>query len=160
MYKKNRLLLVCLAALFAAVPFGCGSRDAVPSVGENEIKLKIQLDLKEEIGLLLIDHSVNGTGGMGGMSNADKSMLRCDDVLYWDFDKTLYELDGTADSVDLTVRFTVVTAYFDPNYDNLYPKEFMVPMEALSFRAAFGNLYRITIRGDRTEGYRAVLESA
>ena len=126
-----------------------------PEASGDEIMLKIQLDLKEDIGLLILDHDVDGEEGSGGMSNVDKSMLKHDDVLYWTFDKQQYE--GSDDTVDMTLRFTVVTEYCDPNYDNIYPEEYMIPMEGVSLRADFGKTYSVTITGDKINGYEAHL---
>ena len=153
--KSGIAILVCVAAMFAVSVVGYGRTADAPRAAEDEITLMIQLDLKEDIGLLLIDHAVDGDEGSGGMSNADKSMLRRDDTLYWTFDRRFY--DDPADTVDLTVRFTVVTEYCDPNYDNIYPEGDMIPMEALSFRADFGGTYSIAITGDKAHGYQAAL---
>ena len=155
MIRQTKItILVCILALISVVLVGC-SRASESQAAKDEIMLKIQLDLNEDIGLLVIDHDVDGKKGSGGMSNADKSMLKRNDVLDWSFDKQLY--DHSADTVDLTVRFTVVTEYCDPNYENIYPEEYMVPMEALSFKANFGETYSITITGDKVNGYQAAL---
>ena len=155
MIRQTKItILVCILALISVVLVGC-SRASESQAAKDEIMLKIQLDLNEDIGLLVIDHDVDGKKGSGGMSNADKSMLKRNDVLDWSFDRQLY--DPSADTVDLTVRFTVVTEYCDPNYENIYPEEYMVPMEALSFKANFGETYSITITGDKVNGYQAAL---
>ena len=152
MKKTNRItILVLLGVLLISSLAGCGHTNN----GENEIKLIIQLDLKEDIGLLIIHHIVDGAEGGGGMSNADKSMLKRNDVLDWSFDKQFYENAG--DTVDLTVQFTVVTEYCDPNYDNVYPEELQIPMDAITFKASFGETYYINITGDMANGYQAEL---
>ncbi len=153
--KNGIAFLVCMAVLFAAGAAGYVRSGDAPQAAGDEIMLMIRLDLKEDIGLLIIDHDVDGIKGSGGVSNADRSMIRRDDVLCWTFDRQLY--DHPADTVELTVRFTVVTEYFDPDYDNLYPEEYSIPMEAVSFRAEFGETCFITITGDRVNGYEAVL---
>ena len=154
-----KVLPVFIAAMLAAVLSGCslpGSLlDGVPHAADDQIMLRIKLDLKEDIGLLVIDHDVDGEKGSGGISNADRSMVKRDEVLYWTFDKRYYESSG--DAVDLTLRFTVVTEYCDPNYDNIYPDELTVPMEKISFDAHFGESYDLKITGDRTNGYRCQL---
>ena len=156
MKRKNRTaILVCVAALLAVGMVGCGRSSDAPQAAGDEIQLIIRLDLKEDIGLLIIDHDLGGNKGSGGISNADRSMIKRDDVLYWTFDKQYY--DNPADTADLTLRFTVVTEYCDPNYDNIYPEEYMIPMEAVSFRADFGKAYSVTIAGDKDKGYQAVL---
>ena len=126
---------------------------------ENEIRVQIQLDLQEDIGLLLVNYHVDGAEGKGGMSNSDRSMLKKDSGdLVWTYDKEL--LDEPSDSVDVTLQFVVVTEYFDPNYDNDYPEEYMIPMDAISFEAAFGESCYVTISGDKVNGYRAELSGA
>lgn len=156
MMKRGALIFV--VSIIAFVLSGCSQTyDAPPQANEDEIKLKMQLDLKENIGLLLINYDANGSEWSGGVSNADKSMIKRDDILYWAFDKQ--QLDHPANAVNLTVQFTVVTEYCDPNYDNIYPEEYMIPMDAISWRADFGETYLITISGDKTNGYQAVLGS-
>ncbi len=151
--KSGIVFYMVMAALLTSLVF---SGDRLPRTGEDEIRVIIQLDLKEDIGLLLIDHDVNGTTGTGGISNANKSMLRRDSKDYWTIDKQFVE--HPADTVSVTLRFRVVTEYFDPNYDNIYPEEYVEPMDAVSFTAEFGKSYSVTITGDRVNGYHAVLE--
>ena len=53
---------------------------------DDEIVLNIQLNTKEDIGLLIYDYCANGHQYSGGMSNADRSLLKRDDrlVVVWD----------------------------------------------------------------------------
>ncbi|MBO4219324.1 MAG: hypothetical protein J5933_00150 [Clostridia bacterium] len=155
----GKALLVFIAFILAAVMSGCGLINSLPGdephASGDEIMLRIQLDLREDIGLLVIDHDVDGENGSGGISNADGSMIKRDEILYWTFDKQFF--DSSADEVDLTLRFAVVTEYCNPNYDNIYPDELTVPMEEISFDAHFGESYDLKITGDRTNGYRCQL---
>ncbi|MBQ1877596.1 MAG: hypothetical protein II161_02160 [Erysipelotrichaceae bacterium] len=152
--KKGIAILVALAALIiAAVLYIQSSRPPKPR--EDEIMLRVQLDLKEDIGLLIMDHSVGGHEGGGGVSNADRSLIRHDDVLYWNFYKSDYE--GLGDTVTLKMRFRIVTEYCDPNFDNIYPEELVRYLEPITLTADFGRCYPITITGDRVNGYKAVL---
>ncbi|MBR0209082.1 MAG: hypothetical protein IJQ43_09310 [Oscillospiraceae bacterium] len=155
MKKKLPLFVLLAVLLLAIVLYGAGCFARPPQAAENEVLLKIRLDLKEDIGLLVIDHRVDGKEGSGGISNADKSMLRRDDVLYWSFEK---DPGDAAETAEVTVRFTVVTEYADPNYDNIYPEETMIPLEPLSFTSPYGEIVSLRIEGDRINGYRAVLE--
>ena len=77
MRKKMSILLFTLLVMLLAVSMsGCsGSDDAPPQVAEDEILLIIQLDLKEDIGLLILDQNLDGVETSGGISNADKSKL-------------------------------------------------------------------------------------
>ena len=153
---KKIIVFTVISVLLAFSLFGCGRPYQYQAV-DDEIKLIIQLDLKEDIGLLLIDYDAGGKEGSGGMSNADKTMLRRDDLLDWTFDKKLLDIPEQADGVDLTLRFTVVTEYVEPNYEDIYPEEYKIPMKELSLKAKFGESYFITIRGDKTSGYSAVI---
>lgn len=152
--RKFAVVLIALLALALAL-FAVFSSNRPPKAAENEILLKIQLDLKEDIGLLLIDHSVNGNEGSGGMSNADRSMLGRDEVLYWSFEKQPGDPSETA---ELYLRFSVVTEYAAPNFDNIYPEETVIPLEPLSFSARYGEIVSIRIVGDDVNGFCAILE--
>ena len=153
--KKIIVFTVISVLLAFAVP-GCGQQYQYQVAGD-EIKLLIRLELNEDIGLLLIDYDAGGKEGSGGMSNADKTLLRRDDLLDWSFDKKLLDIPEQTDGVDLTIRFTVVTEYVEPNYEDIYPEEYKIPMNAISLKAKFGESYFITIRGDKTSGYSAVI---
>ena len=157
MRMKKAIVFTVILALLAFALFGC-SRSYQYQAADDEIKLVIQLDLKEDIGLLLIDYDVDGSEGSGGISNADKSLIKHDELLDWTFDKKLLDIPEQADAVDLTIRFTVVTEYVDPNYEDIYPEQYKRPMDAISLKAAFGETYFIAISGDKTNGYRAVLK--
>ncbi|MBQ7223180.1 MAG: hypothetical protein IJS38_01245 [Erysipelotrichaceae bacterium] len=152
--KKGIAILVGLAALIIAAVLYIQST-CPPKPQADEIMFRVQLDLKEDIGLLVMDHSVDGHEGGGGVSNADRSLIRHDDVLYWNFHKSDYE--GLGDTVTLKMRFRIVTEYCDPNFDNIYPEELVRYLEPITLTADFGRCYPITITGDRVNGYDAVL---
>lgn len=156
MVKKIHVLAAALV-LSAFVVAGCSRVDnAPPQPAEDEIQLQIQLDLKEDIGLLLHNYVADGETHSGGMSHADKSPIKHDERIIDTLEKQQFENPAGVDH--LTIQFTVVTEYCDPNYDNVYPEEFMIPMDAIALKANFGETYHIRIRGDKTNGYRAVLE--
>ena len=140
------LITVCLLMI-------TGCTDA-PEPSENEILLVIQLDLKEDIGLLVLDQNLSGQESIGGISNADRSLLKHNDVLYWTFDKEDYK--DLPDTIDLTLGFRIITEYCDPNYENIYPEELTVYIDPISFPASFGDTCHITITGDHAHGYQAV----
>lgn len=154
--KKVTVILIAAVLLIAAVMSVSVNRSAQND--ENEIKLKIQLDLEEDIGLFIIDSDISGNRESGGVSNADRSMLKRDDVIYWSIDRQHYE--GISDTVELKLHFTVVTEYCDPNYENIYPEEYMIPIDDICFSAEFGKEYGIRVTGDKANGYKAVLEQA
>lgn len=127
--------------------------DYVPA--EDEIALYIQLDVKEDIGLLVFDYSANGSKQSGGTSNADKSLMKHDELLInvWNQET----LQCSAETVELSIRFRIITEYADPNYDNIYPADITKYVDnPISWTARFGESYFITITGDQTNGYTAV----
>ncbi len=126
-------------------------------VAEDEIGLQITLNTKEDFGLLIIDYrDENGFGGQGGLSNANKSLLKHDDQLFFTLPK--HAFDNPSDVENLSIQFTIITEYVDPNFDNIYPAEYTIPMAAIPLQASFGESYSIKISGDVTIGYKAVLE--
>lgn len=156
MKKKTAAVVALFVVLIFAGLLLLGRSFGSSQPDDNEIRLKIQLDLGEDIGLFLIDSDIDGQQSSGGSSNADKSMLMRDDTIYWMIDRQHYP--DAANTVNLVLKFTVVTEYFDPNYDNDYPEECMISLDPLSFAAVFGELYQIRIVGDNANGYQAVLE--
>lgn len=123
-------------------------------VSDDEIALYIQLDTKEDIGLLVFDYSANGAKHSGGTSNADKSLLKHDERLIevWNQER----LNCFTDSVELCIQFRIITEYTDPNYENIYPENITKYMEPISFEANFGESYYFTITGDNISGYTLV----
>lgn len=156
MKKKIGIAAIVVAAVLAILILVYHGTREPAQANADEISLQIQLDLKEDIGLLLIDSNMDGTVASGGSSNADKTMLKKDDCIYWPIERQNDE--DIPDSVTLSMRFTVVTEYCEPNYENAYPEEYQIPMDAITFPAKFGASYSIRIMGDKTNGYRAVLE--
>lgn len=136
---------------------GCSQSDNALKAAEDEIKLIIQLDLKEDIGLLILDNTLNGIETSGGISNADKSNLKRNDVLDWTLSKQEY--DNPTGPAPLTVRFRVITQYCDPNYENDYPEEYTMLLDPISLEADFGRDYYITITGDKESGYQAAQDN-
>ena len=154
--KKMRTVFRLIAAMILVTwLYGCGAQTE-PPVSEEEIMMKIKLDVKEDIGILTVDADINGAKTKGGISNMDKSLIKHNDVLYWSFAKQDYNV--TEDTVSLTVQFKVVTEYCDPNYDNIYPEELVMELEPVTLTADFGKMYTVTVTGNHTDGYKAVLE--
>ena len=159
MKTKPRIAILILMTLLLSLSLaGCNLyEDAPPVAEEDEIKVLINLDLNEDIGLLLTKYTVNGKEGMSGNSNADKSMLQRDSTnLVWSYNKEF--LDNPANIVDVTLQFIIVTEYFEPDYEFDYPDEYLIPVDAISFSAEFGETYYVTITGDQVNGYQADIE--
>lgn len=157
--KIRRMIAGVLALLFIFPLFGCsGDNDGALEIADDEIMLKIQLDTKEDISLLIYDYSVSGQEHSGGISNADKSPMKHDEFIIQPMNKEI-DFDNASDIEDLIIQFTIITEYVDPNYDNIYPEEYSKIIEApIALQAHYGEAYSITIRGDQTNGYQAVLE--
>ena len=153
MRMKKAAAAVCAAILALSLP-GCGGQY---TSAEDEIALQIQLDLDEEIGLLVIDYAAGESSGSGGVSNADKSPLKRDELLFYTLERRFFEEPSAVDSLRLT--FTFITEYADPNYENVYPEEYTVPAGEVSLNAEFGGVYSIAITGGRESGYRAALSA-
>ena len=150
--RKGIAMMLALSLMLAMQ--GCSS-DSIPEAGDDEIQLRIQMDVKEDIGLLIIDYDADGTGGSGGTSNADKSMLKHDELIVYTLDRQSF--DNRTEIDNLSIQFSIITEYVDPNYENIYPEEYTVPLEAISFEADYGETYCIVITGDKVNGYTAVL---
>ena len=121
-------------------------------VGADEIALFIQLDTREDIGLLVYDYSANAREYGGGISNVDKALLKHDEqlILVWN----RKELECSDDAVNLTIQFRIVTEYVDPNYENAYPDNLTRTLEPISLEARFGESYSFVITGDNEGGYQ------
>lgn len=151
MKKKLGIVLMILAL------FGCSKpNDGTYEASDDEIALQIQLDIKEDIGLLIVDYEANDSSGSGGTSNADKSLLKHDELLIYTLDKQNFK--NPSDVENLSIQFSIITEYVDPNYENIYPEEYTKEMDAIALHAKFGESYYITITGDKINGYEAVLE--
>ena len=122
---------------------------------DDEIVLKIQLNTKEDIGLLIYDYCANDHQYSGGMSNADRSLLKRDEKLVVVWNKQA--LNEPSSNVELSVQFRIITEYVDPNYENIYPEEITQYLAPISWGAHLGGAYCVTITGDKVNGYTAVL---
>ena len=135
--------------------FLCGDNAKEYEVGADEIALIIHLNTEEDIGLLVLDYSADGREQSGGISNADKTELEHDEQLIWIWNRE--DLECSADVINLTIRFRIITEYIDPNYENLYPDTITRTLAPISFEARFGEAYSFVITGDRNNGYQLLL---
>ena len=122
---------------------------------DDEIALHIQLETGEDIGLLVYDYCADSHEYSGGISNADGSLIKhdSDNIVVWNKE----ELNNLSDTFELSMQFRIITEYVAPNYENIYPDDITRYMEPISWQAHFGESYFITITGDKTNGYKAVL---
>lgn len=121
---------------------------------DDEIALHVHLQTTEDIGLLVYDYRANGHEYSGGMSNADKSLIKQDskNIIVWNKE----ELGSSADTIELSIQFRIITEYVDPNFENIYPEDITKYIDPISWEAHFGESYDITITGDKINGYKAV----
>ena len=122
---------------------------------DDEIALHLKLDTEEDVGLLVYDYPAGSHEYSGGISNADGSLIQhdSDNIVVWNRE----ELNLSSDPFELTMQFRIITEYVAPNYENVYPDDITKYMEPISWEAHFGESYCITITGDQTNGYQAVL---
>ena len=122
---------------------------------DDEIALHLKLDTEEDVGLLVYDYRAGSHEYSGGISNADGSLIQhdSDNIVVWNRE----ELNLSSDPFELTMQLRIITEYVAPNYENVYPDDITKYMEPISWEAHFGESYCITITGDKTNGYQAVL---
>ena len=121
----------------------------------DEIALHIQLDTQEDIGLLVYDYRADSHEYSGGISNADGSLIKhdSDNIVVWNKE----ELNNLSDTFELSIQFRIISEYVAPNYENVYPDDITKYVVPISWEAHLGESYFITITGDKTNGYKAVL---
>ena len=124
-------------------------------LADDEIALHLKLDTEEDVGLLVYDYRAGSHEYSGGISNADGSLIQhdSDNIVVWNRE----ELNLSSDPFELTMQLRIITEYVAPNYENVYPDDITKYMEPISWEAYFGESYCITITGDQTNGYQAVL---
>lgn len=123
---------------------------------DDEIALDIQLDIDKDIGLLVFDYYADGQEHSGGISNADRSLIANDSDVIQVWNRQ--DLNSASDAVELSIRFRMITEYVEPNFENIYPEDMTELIDTpISFHAQFGETYFMTITGDQTSGYKAVL---
>ena len=155
--KKKIIGIILAIAVVLALAFiiynQTVSDEFVPA--DNEIALHLQFDTEEDIGLLVYDYCADSHEYSGGISNADGSLIKhdSDNIVVWNKE----ELNNLSDTFELSMQFRIITEYVAPNYENIYPDDITRYMEPISWQAHFGESYFITITGDKTNGYKAVL---
>lgn len=154
---KMRLAIALAAVIASGLGFIFHEQTA-PSAyvpAHDEIALHIQLDTEEDVGLVVFDYCADGHAYSGGISNADKSLIKHDSDNIWVWNRQ--QLGGTADTVAISMRLRIITEYVSPNYENIYPEAITRYMNPISWEARFGESYFVAITGDKTNGYQAVL---
>ena len=108
------------------------------------------------MGLLVLDYRADDHEYSGGMSNADRSLIKHDSENIMTWKKEV--LNSSSDNVELSIHFRIITEYMEPNFENIYPEDITKYIEdPISWKAHFGESYFVTITGDKANGYKAVL---
>ncbi len=155
--EKQRIEIIAAVAVALGLSLVVYNRfhgkNYVPAA--DEIVLQIQVDTKEDIGLLVYDYQAGGRTYSGGISNADGSLIKhdSDNIVVWNRE----ELNNISDPFELSMQFRVITEYVKPNFENIYPEDITKYVEPIAWEAGFGETYHITITGNRVDGYKAVL---
>lgn len=156
---KKKIIITILILLVLSMGFliyeNIKPNEYVPT--DDEIALHIKLDTKEDIGLIVYDYKVNGHQYSGGISNADGSLIKhnsSDNVQVWN--KSNFNSDK--DNITMEITFRIITEYYSPNFENIYPGEITKYIDPIELDANFGESYYVTISGDNTNGYKAILE--
>lgn len=150
--KKIKILIAIVIVFILGVLLYSRMSSNDFKVSDDEIAMHIQLDTKEDIGLIVFDYIVDGHEYSGGIANADKSLLshNSKEIQVWN----KQELNTSSDSVDISVHFRIITKYVEPNYENIYPNDITKYIELpISWNAKFGEEYFVTITGDNLNGY-------
>lgn len=158
MGRKKIWILIAIAAVLV---FGfmlysqMRSKKYVPA--NDEVVLHIQFDTKDDISLLVYDYRVDDHEYSGGISNADKSLIKHDSdvIVVWSREG----LGACSDAVEFSIQCRIITEYVNPNYENVYPESITKYANPLSLEARFGKTYFVTITGDKTNGYIATLSN-
>lgn len=150
--KKIKILIAIVIVFILGVLLYSRMSSNDFKVSDDEIAIHIQLDTKEDIGLIVYDYIVDGHEYSGGIANADKSLISHDskEIQVWN----KQELNTSSDSVDISMHFRIITEYVDPNYENIYPNDITKNIDLpISWNAKFGEEYFVTITGDNQNGY-------
>lgn len=155
MKKRNLIIptIFCFLILCIVIYKYVNSPEYTPT--SDELALRIQFDVKEDIGLLIFDYEVNGHEFSSGISNADRSLIKHDDQIIhvWNIE----ELQVNSGPFELPIKFRIITEYVEPNFENIYPEELTRVLKPIVLRADYGEIYDITITGDRTNGYKVLI---
>ena len=156
MSKKKIGMILAIAAVLGIAFIAYQYRkpdEYIPA--DDEIALHIQLDTEEAIGLLVYDYCADGHAYSGGISNADRTLIKSssENIVVWNRE----ELNAPSDPFELSIQFRIITEYVEPNFENVYPDDITKHAKPISWEARFGESYFITISGDKAAGYKAAL---
>ncbi len=151
--KIAAVIVIVLGVIFVIYKY-MSYKEYVPS--NDEIALHIQLDTKEDIGLIVYDYEIGNQKYSAGIANADRSLIKhdSDNIVVWNKN----ELNNISDPFELSMKLRIITEYVPPNFENVYPDNITKHIDPISLKLEFGKSYFITITGDNINGYRAILK--
>ena len=160
--KRTIIVIAVLCVMILCLALYKLLRPADFKVSADEIAIRIKLNVKEDIGLIVYDYEIDGHEFGGGVGNADRSLIRHDEeiITTWTKEELKLYLDREIDTDSLPFKMSlrIITEYVDPNYENAYPEEITRYLDTIEWDACFGEEKVILITGDKENGYTAVLE--
>lgn len=154
MHHKKIIFLIILLSIILCLIINKNNKVDETKTSDDEISLQINLDVPKDFGLLLIEYETKDASGSGGVSNANKSLIKHNDNLTYSLSKQ--DFNNASDITDLTLTFKIVTEYVEPNYEDNYLASLSFTLNPVQINAHYGNTYHITITSDENS-YQAIL---
>ena len=154
MHHKKIIFLIILLSIILCLIINKNNKVDETKTSDDEIILQINLDVPKDFGLLLIEYETKDASGSGGVSNANKSLIKHNDNLTYSLSKQ--DFNNASDITDLTLTFKRVTEYVEPNYEDNYLASLSFTLNPVQINAHYGNTYHITITSDENS-YQAIL---
>ena len=154
MHHQKIIFLIILLSIISCLIINKNNKVDETKTSDDEIILQINLDVPKDFGLLLIEYETKDASGSGGVSNANKSLIKHNDNLTYSLSKQ--DFNNASDITDLTLTFKIVTEYVEPNYEDNYLASLSFTLTPVQINAHYGNTYHITITSDENS-YQAIL---
>lgn len=154
MHHQKIIFLIILLSIISCLIINKNNKVDETKTSDDEIILQINLDVSKDFGLLLIEYETKDASGSGGVSNANKSLIKHNDNLTYSLSKQ--DFNNASDITDLTLTFKIVTEYVEPNYEDNYLASLSFTLNPVQINAHYGNTYHITITSDENS-YQAIL---
>lgn len=154
MHHQKIIFLIILLSITLCLIINKNNKVEKTEPSDEEIFFHINLDVPKDFGLLLIEYETKDASGSGGVSNANKSLIKHNDNLTYSLSKQ--DFNNASDITDLTLTFKIVTEYVEPNYEDNYPASSIITLNPVQINAHYGNTYHITITNDENS-YQAIL---
>jgi hypothetical protein len=155
-YKKTKRkalvgFIILILLLVSFIVCYIYNSDDEPTVAEDEVLLIFDLDTQDELYQVSMDYLIDGEiVGDSGTRNADGTPFYENERIYDSF-----KLDAEYDISKLCLQLYV--ADFINDFGD-HKGEYKVENEIELF-AEYGNIYYITISGDKENGYTAILKT-